>query len=66
MFKFLGVIFYIVGIADFAGMFLGYDFTGQPWTPILFGAIGQLMFYIDSKVNPEKAESGEQSSPDNK
>ena len=27
-------------IADFLGMFFGYDFTGQFWTPYLFGAIG--------------------------
>jgi len=40
MLNFIGYIFYGVGIADFLGMFFGYDFTGQFWTPILFGALG--------------------------
>ena len=37
---FLGCIFYLVAAAYLAGMFFGYDFTGQSWTPILFGLIG--------------------------
>ena len=40
MLNFIGYIFYGIGIADFLGMFFGYDFTGQFWTPIMFGAIG--------------------------
>ena len=40
MLDFIGYIFYGLAIADFLGMFFGYDLTGQVWTPILFGAIG--------------------------
>ena len=40
MLNFIGYIFYGIAIADFLGMFFGYDFTGQPWTPYLFGGIG--------------------------
>ena len=36
MLEFLGgIFFYVIALADFAGMFFGYDFTGQSWTPIL-------------------------------
>ena len=59
MLKLLGWLFYLVGIADFAGMFFGYDFTGQVWTPILFGAIGQFFMYLDKKVNPAQGEDEE-------
>ncbi|MCH2061847.1 MAG: hypothetical protein MK183_14585, partial [Verrucomicrobiales bacterium] len=38
-------------MADFAGMFLGYDFTGVEWSPIVFGAIGYLCFYYTKEVN---------------
>ena len=40
MLNFIGYVFYGIAIADFLGMFFGYDFTGQFWTPYLFGAIG--------------------------
>ena len=40
MLNFIGYVFYGIAIADFLGMFFGYDFTGQVWTPYLFGAIG--------------------------
>ena len=40
MLNFIGLMFYGLAIADFLGMFFGYDFTGQSWTPLLFGAIG--------------------------
>ena len=40
MLNFIGYVFYGVALADFLGMFFGYDFTGQSWTPLLFGAIG--------------------------
>ena len=36
-----------VGIADFAGMFLGYDFTGYPWTPLVFGVVGEILINLD-------------------
>ena len=52
MLKLLGCLFYLVGIADFAGMFFGYDFTGRSWTPILFGAIGQFFMSLGGKGNP--------------
>ena len=40
MLNFIGYLFYGIALADFLGMFFGYDFTGQAWTPLLFGAIG--------------------------
>lgn len=42
-----GWILIVVGIADFAGMFLGYDFTGYPWTPIAFGVVGEILINLD-------------------
>jgi len=42
-------MFYGIGIADFLGMFFGYDFTGQSWTPILFGGIGQVLIAIEEQ-----------------
>tara|TARA_Y100001968_G_C19427794_1_gene755323 strand:- start:960 stop:1115 length:156 start_codon:yes stop_codon:yes gene_type:complete len=41
MLNFIGYIFYGIALADLLGMFFGYDFTGQWWTPILFSAIGK-------------------------
>ena len=38
-----------VGIADFMGIFFGYDFTGQSWTPILFGGIGQVLIVMEEQ-----------------
>lgn len=49
MLTFVGYMFYGIGIADFLGMFFGYDFTGQPWTPILFGGIGQVLIAIEEQ-----------------
>jgi hypothetical protein len=49
MLNLLGWAFYLLAIADFAGMFFGYDFTGQFWTPLLFGGIGQIFFYFASR-----------------
>lgn len=49
MLTFVGYMFYGIGIADFLGMFLGYDFTGQSWTPILFGGIGQVLIAIEEQ-----------------
>ena len=49
MLTFLGYMFYGIGIADFMGMFFGYDFTGQSWTPILFGGIGQVLIVMEEQ-----------------
>ena len=46
MFNFIGFIFYGIAIADFLGMFFGYDFTGKSWTPLLFGGIGYVLTSI--------------------
>ena len=51
VFYILGGVFYIVAVVDFAGMFFRYDITGQPWTPILFGAIGQFFVFIANKMS---------------
>ena len=59
MLKLLGCLFYLVGIADFAGMFFGYDFTGQSWTPILFCVIGQFFISLGGKGNPAQGEDEE-------
>ncbi len=42
----LSWIFYLIAVVDFCGMFFKYDFTGVPWSPIVFGAIGGLFEYI--------------------
>ena len=49
MLTFVGYMFYGIAIADFLGMFFGYDFTGQSWTPILFGGIGQVLIAIEEQ-----------------
>ena len=41
--KIIGYILIIIGILDFAGMFLGFDFTGVAWSPIVFGIVGGLL-----------------------
>ena len=41
-----GVGFYILAVVDFCGMFFKYDITGSRYTPILFGFLGQVCFYI--------------------
>lgn len=55
MLELLGGIFYVIALADFAGMFFGYDFTGQSWTPILFGLIGQFFIHISGSEDEENA-----------
>ena len=49
MLTFLGYLFYGIAIADFLGMYFGYDFTGQGWTPLLFGGIGQVLIIVDEQ-----------------
>lgn len=49
MLTFLGYLFYGLGIADFLGSVFGYDFTGQQWTPLLFGGIGQVLIIVDEQ-----------------
>lgn len=49
MLTIIGYIFYLIGIADFCGMFFGYDFTGVSWSPIAFGAVGYLFEYLAGK-----------------
>ena len=49
MFNFIGFTFYGIAIADFLGMFFGYDFTGQAWSPLLFGGIGYALISIGEK-----------------
>ena len=47
----LGIVFYVIAVADFAGMFLGYDFTGVYWSPIVFGVIGYVCFFYSKEVS---------------
>ena len=49
MLTFWGYLFYGLALADFLGMFFGYDFTGQEWTPLLFGGIGQVLIIVDEQ-----------------
>lgn len=49
--KLVGNIFYFIAAADFAGMFLGYDFTGVEWSPIAFGIIGLICSHYAKEVN---------------
>lgn len=39
----IGILLIIFAIIDFAGMFFGYDITGQSWTPLVFGGVGSLL-----------------------
>ena len=50
IFSIIGGIFYLVGIADFCGMFFGYDFTGIRKSPIYFAAIGSLFMWLARKI----------------
>ena len=36
MLNFISYIFYGIALADFLGMFFGYDLTGQSWTFIIW------------------------------
>jgi hypothetical protein len=49
--KLIGNIFYFIAAADFAGMFLGYDFTGVEWSPLAFGGIGLTCIHYAKEVN---------------
>ena len=40
----IGTLFFAIAFADFAGMYLNYDFTGVEWSPLAFGLIGSLCF----------------------
>ena len=47
----LGAICYLFALIDFAGMFLGYDITGVPWSPIVAGFIGQVLISMDEEYS---------------
>ncbi len=51
--KKLGTLLQILAIVDFAGMFFGYDLTGQSWTPIAFGFAGAVLSLL-GKSNDEE------------
>lgn len=47
--KAIGYLCYAFGVIDFAGMFLGYDLTGVPWSPIVAGVIGSIFINYGEK-----------------
>jgi len=47
----IGWLFYLVGIADFCGMFFDYDFTGVSWSPIVFAVIGSFFDWLGKRNN---------------
>ena len=49
----LGLLCCAFAIIDFAGMFFGYDLTGVPWSPIVAGAIGQLLMSAAEDTEPK-------------
>jgi hypothetical protein len=53
----IGYILYGIAVLDFAGMFLGYDFTGVDWSPLAFGALGYCCFHYTKE--PTLAEGEE-------
>jgi hypothetical protein len=42
----LSVLCEIFAVIDFAGMFLGYDLTGVPWSPLVAGGLGWLFHQL--------------------
>ena len=42
----VGTVMIVLGIIDFAGIYIGYDMTGVFWTPIAFIASGILFRLI--------------------
>ena len=50
-------VFVIIAIADFCGMFFGYDFTGYKYSPVLFGAAATLFFNLAEKTQKSKKNS---------
>lgn len=50
-------VFVIIAIADFCGMFFGYDFTGFKYSPVLFGAAATLFFNLAEKTQKSKENS---------
>ena len=57
----LGLICYVFGLVDFAGMFFHYDITGVPWSPIVAGLIGSAFIGIGNakeKESPLPAREG--------
>jgi hypothetical protein len=57
--RILGGFLLLIAVADFAGMFLGYDFTGFSWSPILFGGLGMACFYLGKEIKLEDGEEVE-------
>lgn len=53
----MSVVFYLIGIADFCGMFFNYDFTGVSWSPIAFFGIGYLCNYCSGNKDDNAIDS---------
>ena len=48
---FVGMAFQVLALADYAGMFFGYDFTGVSWSPIAIGLVGGVFIKLASRLN---------------
>ena len=47
---FVGLALQVLALADFAGMFFGYDFTGVSWSPIAIGLVGSAFIGLANKL----------------
>ncbi len=45
----IAIIFYLIGLVDFCGMFFNYDFTGVFWSPIAFCSIASIFEWLAKK-----------------
>ena len=53
IFRILGLLCFGFAIADFAGMFFGYDLTGVSWSPIAAGVVGSVLTRIGGGENDD-------------
>ena len=55
LFLVLGFLCQTFAAIDFAGMFLGYDLTGVPWSPLVAGGIGWLFYQLAKVSGPKQS-----------
>lgn len=46
IFLLLGILCFVFGIIDFAGMFFKYDLTGSSYTPLAAGLVGSFLIKL--------------------
>jgi len=46
IFYILGIVVWVFGMIDLAGMLFGYDLTGIDSSPVIAGVVGGIFFYL--------------------